>query len=303
MTDLPATLTRFAEPTYVLGDGIGGVTLMDVMGDDRAIAQAARTSYGDDGADYSDEGVRGLIRYLMSHRHSTPFETGCEVKIWVKLPIFVERQWARHRTAHWNEMSARYMQLPEEYYIPDPSIRPMRQSKSNKQGSRGSLPAGVAEGFIESLETTCADQWERYKAAVDADVAKEVARLLLPVNAYTVKVWKVDLHNLLHFLGLRLDGHAQWEIRQYANAIAEMVKVWCPKTWEAVEDYRIKAAMLSRMELAVTEYLIHRMADAPTREFARASDRIISICRECPEWQEMTKRERAGYLHRMGVIT
>jgi thymidylate synthase (FAD) len=253
---VPERLQRFTAPVYPLLDGIGSVTLMDVMGDDRAVVQAARTSYGDDGADYSEAAMRRLIRYLIRNRHTTPLETGCEVKLHVKLPIFVERQWCRHRTAHWNEMSARYMELPDEFYVPDPAVRPMAQAADNKQGSDGAVDARVAAAFCEDLHNDTLDDFRRYQADNQRGLATEITRLRLGVNAYTVKVWKIDLHNLLHFLGLRLDSHAQWEIRQYALAIADIVKAWCPLVWEAIEDYRIGGHWLSRQEMELLKELI-----------------------------------------------
>jgi len=240
---LPKHLEQFSTPIRVLDHGY--VMLVDVMGDDDAIVQAARVSYALGTTRTKDD--RGLLRYLMRSKHTSPFEQA-RIKLEVKLPIFVERQWVRHRMASLNEMSARYSILPNEFYIPEPSSV-QAQSTTNKQGREHELPDDTVATYIQDLRQTCADAYASYECALDSGVTRELARCLLPVNVYTAKVWTMDLHNLLHFLALRMDPHAQQEIRQYAKTIAQIVKVWVPNAWEAFEDYTLKSVQLSAMEL------------------------------------------------------
>ncbi|MEM6887242.1 MAG: FAD-dependent thymidylate synthase [Pseudomonadota bacterium] len=223
----------------------GFVRVVDYMGDDAAICQAARVSYGK--GTKSVQNDEGLIRYLMRHWHSTPFEM-CEVKLHVKLPVFVARQWIRHRTANVNEYSARYSILDREFYIP--SVENLAaQSVVNNQGRGQSLDGAEAEQVLEILKTDshrCYDSYERMISQEGQDgLARELARMNLPANIYTQWYWKVDLHNLFHFLRLRADQHAQFEIRVYAEAICEMVADWVPAAYGAFEDYRIGGAALS----------------------------------------------------------
>lgn len=213
----------------------GFVRLVSTMGDDSSIVQAARVSYGD-GTKTQREDEK-LIHYLMKNRHTTPFEM-CEIKLHIKLPIFVSRQWVRHRTASINEVSARYSVLPEEFYIPDPK-QIQSQSKINKQGREGRI-AGELEAqqfFMQHSQLS----YTIYKQLLELGVARELARMVLPLNIYTEMYWKIDLHNLMHFLKLRLDPHAQWEIRQYAEAISEIVKEWVPVSWAAFEQHQLGA--------------------------------------------------------------
>lgn len=214
----------------------GFVRLVETMGDDSSIVQAARVSTGA-GTKTPAEDKR-LIRYLYSNKHTTPFEM-CEIKLHCKMPIFVARQWVRHRTANVNEMSGRYRELPAEYYVPTPeAVR--AQSMINKQGSGSTLSAHDAELFIAQHTYSCAQAFTVYGRAINAGVARELARIMLPVATYTEWYWKIDLHNLLHFLRLRMDEHAQWEIRQYADAIASIVSEWVPWTWEVFSETRIE---------------------------------------------------------------
>lgn len=230
----------------------GFVRCVDYMGDDAAITQAARVSYGAGTKSISDD--RGLIRYLMRHWHSTPFEM-CEIKLHVKLPVFVARQWIRHRTANVNEYSARYSILDREFYIPEPEQLAV-QSITNKQGRADVLNPEQAREIREWLIRESGKAYDGYidvsKPVEDGGhygLARELARMNLPINIYTQWYWKVDLHNLLHFLRLRADAHAQWEIRQYANVICELVKMWVPHTYEAFEDYRLHAQTFSKREM------------------------------------------------------
>ncbi|KPP84982.1 MAG: thymidylate synthase, flavin-dependent [Rhodobacteraceae bacterium HLUCCA08] len=223
----------------------GFVRVIDYMGDDAAICQAARVSYGKGTKSVSNDA--GLIRYLMRHWHSTPFEM-CEVKFHVKLPVFVARQWIRHRTANVNEYSARYSILDREFYIPRAQDL-AAQSVVNNQGRGEVLGAEEAARVLEYLKGDAARCYDHYEEMIGQDgqqgLARELARMNLPANIYTQWYWKVDLHNLFHFLRLRADAHAQYEIRVYAEAICEMVKDWVPAAYGAFEDYRMGGATLS----------------------------------------------------------
>lgn len=237
---------RLYTPTPVLDHGF--VRVVDYMGDDAAIVQAARVSYGKGTKKVRQD--RGLLRYLLRHRHTTPFEM-CELKLHVKLPIFVARQWIRHRTANVNEYSARYSVLDREFYLPRPEDLAL-QSKSNRQGRGQTLSAEQAAEVLHLLRRDAEQTYDTYESLMnDHGLARELARMDLPVNFYTQWYWKVDLHNLLHFLSLRLDPHAQMEIRVYAEAIASFVADWVPLTWEAFEDYRQGGRFLSKQAIDV----------------------------------------------------
>lgn len=222
----------------------GFVRAIDYMGDDEAIVQAARVSYGR--GTKSARNDEGLIRYLMRHWHSTPFEM-CEIKLHVKLPIFVARQWIRHRTANVNEYSARYSILDKEYYIPAPEHL-AAQSTSNRQGRGAVLEGEDAARVLDILRDDAERTYAHYEEMLgdeEAGLARELARMNLTLNTYTQWYWKIDLHNLFHFLRLRADSHAQYEIRVYADAIAELTKAWVPMAYAAFEDYRLNAAQFS----------------------------------------------------------
>jgi len=223
----------------------GFVRVIDYMGDDAAICQAARVSYGR--GTKSVQNDAGLIRYLMRHWHSTPFEM-CEVKLHVKLPVFVARQWIRHRTANVNEYSARYSILDREFYIPEPDAL-AAQSVVNNQGRGATLEGAEAARVLEILKADSNRAYDNYEAMISDEgqsgLARELARMNLPANIYTQWYWKVDLHNLFHFLRLRADAHAQYEIRVYADAICQMVKDWVPAAYGAFEDYRLGGATMS----------------------------------------------------------
>jgi len=230
-------------PKPVLDHGF--IRVIDYMGDDAAIVQAARVSYGAGTKHVSNDA--GLIRYLMRHWHSTPFEM-CEIKLHVKLPVFVARQWIRHRTANVNEYSARYSILDREFYIPAPDAL-AAQSTVNNQGRGETLQGEEAERVLELLKSDAGRCYDNYEAMLSqegqAGLARELARMNLPANVYTQWYWKVDLHNLFHFLRLRADAHAQYEIRVYAEAICEVVKDWVPAAYSAFEDYRMGGVNLS----------------------------------------------------------
>jgi thymidylate synthase (FAD) len=234
----------------------GFVRVIDYMGDDAAIVQAARVSYGAGTRAARDD--TGLIRYLMRHWHSTPFEM-CEVKLHVKLPVFVARQWIRHRTANVNEYSARYSILDREFYIPR-AEHLAAQSSVNNQGRGEVLGEAEAARVLALLREDAGRAYDHYEAMLSqegqAGLARELARMNLPANVYTQWYWKTDLHNLFHFLRLRADAHAQYEIRAYAEAICEVVKDWVPAAWGAFEDYRLNAVQLSGPALKVLKRML-----------------------------------------------
>jgi len=259
---VPALEEILHEPMAVLDHGF--VRVIDYMGDDAAVVQAARVSYGRGTRKVSED--RGLINYLMRHRHTTPFEM-CEIKFHVKLPVFVARQWIRHRTANVNEYSARYSVLDREFYIPAPG-QLAAQSAVNRQG-RGAVLAGAeAEQVLAMLREDATRTYDHYlwmlnetEEGEPADpardgLARELARMNLTLNVYTQWYWKVDLHNLLHFLSLRADPHAQYEIRVYADAMMEAVRRWVPMVHDAFLDYRLGAAHLSGKMLAVVRRML-----------------------------------------------
>ncbi|WP_112323340.1 FAD-dependent thymidylate synthase [Oceanibium sediminis] len=240
---VPAMEERLYTPHKVLDHGF--VRVIDYMGDDAAIVQAARVSYGAGTKHVSNDA--GLIKYLMRHWHSTPFEM-CEIKLHVKLPVFVARQWIRHRTANVNEYSARYSILDREFYIPAPE-QLAAQSTVNNQGRGETLQGEEAARVLEMLKSDAMRSYDHYEEMLSQDgqagLARELARMNLPANVYTQWYWKTDLHNLFHFLRLRADAHAQYEIRVYAETICEMVADWVPLAYAAFEDYRLNAAQLS----------------------------------------------------------
>jgi thymidylate synthase (FAD) len=242
----------------------GFVRLIDYMGDDAAIVQAARVSYGRGTKTVSND--RGLIRYLMRHRHTTPLEM-CELKLHVKLPIFVARQWIRHRTANVNEYSARYSILDREFYLPA-SSHIAEQSVSNRQGRGDAVDDARATAVLDLLRRDAIMAYDTYENLIndqgdgipvrqgDPQIARELARINLGLNYYTQWYWKIDLHNLLHFLALRMDSHAQYEIRVYADAIAKLVQAWVPLAWEAFDDYRVGGSFFSRREVEVIKGIL-----------------------------------------------
>ncbi len=234
----------------------GFVRVIDYMGDDSAICQAARVSYGKGTKAVSNDA--GLIRYLMRHWHSTPFEM-CEIKLHVKLPVFVARQWIRHRTANVNEYSARYSILDREFYIPAPEHL-NAQSVVNNQGRGELLQGEEAARVLDILKRDCNQAYDHYEEMISDDgqsgLARELARMNLPMNIYTQWYWKVDLHNLFHFLRLRADSHAQYEIRVYADAICKIVTDWVPAAFGAFEDYRMGGAQFSGKGMEVLRRML-----------------------------------------------
>ncbi len=243
----------------------GFVRVVDYMGNDSAIVQAARVSYGRGTKKVNED--RGLIRYLMRHNHTTPFEM-CEIKFHIKLPIFIARQWIRHRTANVNEYSARYSILDKEFYVPLNEHISV-QSSNNKQGRGDAVEAEVAERIRSIIEQDSELAYKRYlnlmgiKSGQDDDacvtedgIARELARITLNLNFYTQWYWKIDLHNLFHFLALRADPHAQYEIRAYAEVMLDIVRAWVPHAYEAFEDYKLNNIMLSAKGTAVIKKLL-----------------------------------------------
>jgi thymidylate synthase (FAD) len=243
----------------------GFVRLIDYMGDDSAIVQAARVSYGKGTKQLSQD--KALINYLMRHRHTTPFEM-CDIKFHIKLPIFVARQWIRHRTASVNEYSARYSILGNEFYIPA-KCNLAAQSKTNKQGrDSAAIPEFVADRVLSILKEDAIRVYQNYTAMMNQDengniidednigITRELARINLTLNYYTEWYWKINLHNLLHFLALRSDPHAQYEIRVYADLMLDIVKAWVPFVYEAFEEYRLRGVNISGKGLEVIRKLI-----------------------------------------------
>src|SRR5205085_8451340 len=242
----------------------GFVRVIDYMGDDAAVVQAARVSYGRGTKKVSED--RGLINYLMRHRHTTPFEM-CEIKYHVKLPIFVARQWIRHRTANVNEYSARYSILDNEFYIPAPEHL-AAQAKTNHQGRGEVFDPAAAQRVLDLLRSDAERAYAGYTELLNEDgsgapidptrpgLARELARINLSLGFYTQWYWKTDLHNLMHFLSLRADPHAQYEIPIYADAMLGTLARWLPMTHAAFLEYRMNAALISATGLAVIRRLI-----------------------------------------------
>ncbi len=231
----------------------GFVRLVDVMGDDSSIVQAARVSYGGGTTEISKD--RGLIRHLMRMRHTTPFEM-VEFKFHVKLPIFIARQWIRHRTANVNELSARYSVMDDEMYMPK-SAQLQEQSTDNKQGrSNVLLDPASSEAVLRDMHIIQKRSYDSYEFALEQGLTRELARVNLPLSMYTQWYWKIDLHNLFNFLRLRLDSHAQYEIRVYAAHMAQIVKEVTPLAYEAFEDYILNAVSFSHPELKLLKEAI-----------------------------------------------
>ena len=243
----------------VLDDGF--IRVVDYMGSDASIVQAARVSYGAGTKKVSED--RGLIRYLMRHRHTTPFEM-CELKLHVRIPMDAWRQWIRHRTASVNEYSTRYS-IAINAAQETGASEWRRQATDNKQGSAGFFPDEEGQLFSQQEKELHEEMRRVYDDRVEKGVAREQARKDLPLSTYTEAYWKINLHNLLHFLALRMDKHAQYEIRTYAEIIGnEIVSKWCPLAWEAFMDYRFKASALTAIEIQILKYIYSGQDDAAT---------------------------------------
>jgi thymidylate synthase (FAD) len=279
---VPALEEILYEAIPVLDHGF--VRVIDYMGDDAAVVQAARVSYGRGTKRVSED--RGLINYLMRHRHTTPFEM-CEIKFHVKLPIFVARQWIRHRTANVNEYSARYSILDNEFYVPAPE-QLAAQSKSNRQGRGDVLEGAEAERVLRLLREDAENAYRGYVEMLNEGddgapldparqgLARELARMNLSLNFYTQWYWKIDLYNFMHFLSLRADAHAQYEIRVYADAMLGALERWVPLTAEAFRQHRLGGAHLSAAALAVVKRML--AGEPVTQEESGLGKR---------EWQEL----------------
>jgi len=264
----------------------GFVRIVDYMGSDEAIVQAARVSYGRGTKTLSEDSA--LINYLIRHSHTSPFEM-CELKIHAKMPIFVARQWIRHRTASVNEYSARYSVLDREFYVPS-AEHLAAQSLENRQGRSDALSSNEAEKVMQLLRDDAASAYDHYLHMLNENpdgsrrsngsvgLARELARINLGVNFYTQWYWKINLHNLLHFLKLRADPHAQYEIRVYAEKLLEIVRLWVPATAAAFEEHRLNSATLSRTAVSVVRRML--AGEVVTAENSGLSKR---------EWSELSK--------------
>ena len=256
----------------------GFIRVIDYMGNDSSIVQAARVSYGEGTKKSRDD--RALIRYLMRHWHSTPFEM-CEIKLHVKLPVFVARQWIRHRTANVNEYSARYSILDKEFYIPEKQNL-ASQSNTNNQGRGEPIEDKEAQKIIKTLETDSLRCYENYEEMLSdkgqKGLARELARMNLPMNIYTQWYWKTDLHNLFNFLRLRNDEHAQFEIREYAEKICQITKSWVPLAYEAFEEYQLHSQQLSASGLSSLKRILD--GDNVSQETSEMSKREwVDFCK------------------------
>lgn len=295
---------KFEEPIKV--GHLGFVKLIDVMGNDAAITQAARVSYGAGTKSISED--KALIRYLMRHRHTSPLEM-CEIKIHIKAPIHVFRQMFRHRAASINEVSTRYSEVQDEFELFE-ADKIRVQSKDNKQGSSGYLKdesdkpysftdsKGVKhEGFAtaenrvhrcEFLANDAIDcSFSSYRELIQDGIAREQARNVLPLATYSEAYWKIDLHNLFHFLKLRLDSHAQLEIREFAEAIASIVKEWVPVAYEAFVDYQLEGAYFSKQELLYVAAMLAAQGDIKYHQ---------------SQLTDVSKREQKEFLEKLGFI-
>lgn len=253
----------------------GFISILDYMGTDKSIVEAARISYGKNDAT-SDERNFKLIKYLMKHDHTSPFEMN-EIKLHVKAPLFVARQWLRHRTANVNEYSARYSEMKDEFYIP--SLDQIRsQSTNNKQGrSDLQLQPQIADFILEEFKNMTETSYDCYLECLDRNLTRELARCNLTTNIYTQFIWKIDLHNLLHFLRLRLDETAQYEIRVYAKEILNIVKLWVPFTYRAFVEYKLESYRVSKSGLVfIKNILSNYNIQLPTYESLNKPESILS---------------------------
>jgi thymidylate synthase (FAD) len=245
----------------------GFVRLVDYLGGDARIVQSARVSYGAGTKTFRQD--RGLIHYLLKNAHTSPFEQ-VQLTFHTKMPIFVARQWVRHRTARLNEISGRYSVMKDEFYLPLPE-HVSYQSESNKQGRAGALPPEEAEAVIQTLKAEQVAAYASYEKMIEQGVARELARTNLPISLYTEWYWQIDLHNLFHFLRLRLDGHAQYEIRVYAEAMAQCAKAVAPIAFEAFEEHLVGSVDFSRSECAA---LAARLRGEPIQLEGKALERF-----------------------------
>ena len=271
------------KPFKVLDHGF--VRVIDYMGDDSSIVQAARVSYGKGTKKLNQD--KNLINYLLSHRHTTPFEMN-EIKFHIKLPIFVARQWIRHRTANVNEYSARYSILDNEFYIPKANdVKP--QSQLNNQGREGEIEKDLKKHYLSLIKENAKINFSSYKHLLNVDedgntldqkrlgIARELARMVLPLSSYTQWYWKIDLHNLMHFLALRFDDHAQYEIRVYAKVMLDLVKKWVPLTYDAFIRNRVNSLTLSSEAIEFLKMKIKNKKSSKTKINKRELDNLKKI--------------------------
>ena len=271
------------KPFKVLDHGF--VRVIDYMGDDSSIVQAARVSYGKGTKKLNQD--KNLINYLLSHRHTTPFEMN-EIKFHIKLPIFVARQWIRHRTANVNEYSARYSILDNEFYIPKANdVKP--QSQLNNQGREGEIEKDLKKHYLSLIKENAKINFSSYKHLLNVDedgntldekrpgIARELARMVLPLSSYTQWYWKIDLHNLMHFLALRFDDHAQYEIRVYAKVMLDLVKKWVPLTYDAFTRNRVNSLTLSSEAIEYLKMKIKNKKISKTKINKRELDNLKKI--------------------------
>ena len=271
------------KPFKVLDHGF--VRVIDYMGDDSSIVQAARVSYGKGTKKLNQD--KNLINYLLSHRHTTPFEMN-EIKFHIKLPIFVARQWIRHRTANVNEYSARYSILDNEFYIPKANdVKP--QSQLNNQGREGEIEKDLKKHYLSLIKENAKINFSSYKHLLNVDedgntldqkrlgIARELARMVLPLSSYTQWYWKIDLHNLMHFLALRFDDHAQYEIRVYAKVMLDLVKKWVPLTYDAFIRNRVNSLTLSSEAIEFLKMKIKNKKSSKAKINKRELDNLKKI--------------------------
>jgi thymidylate synthase (FAD) len=287
MTNCPTTTIPCLDKGFIRLVDVMPRLVPDGQTADSAIVQAARVSYGDGTKTVNED--RGLIRYLMRHAHTTPTEM-VEFKFCCRMPIFVCRQWARHRMSSTNEVSARYSIVKDDFYLPETkNIR--QQSKTNKQGGDQEVDLGTAENFLAYLNELTEETYAKYAAEIEKGVSREQARMMLPINLYTEFFWKIDLHNLLHFLALRCDSHAQWEIRVFADAILELIKPIVPWSIEAWNDYHPMrgAVKLTRLEIEALKQYLGMVIQGCPEEYKVVPKINSDNKREQAEWTEKLK--------------
>lgn len=284
-TCVPAMDAILGERFDVLDHGF--IRVIDYMGDDSSVAQMARTSYGKGTKSVNED--RGLLRYLIRHRHTSPLE-GNEIKLHIRMPIFVMRQWIRHRTANVNEYSMRYSEPSEDFYVPAMENIQL-QSKDNKQGRGAEADENVRRNFRRQTVLQSSNALEHYEEFNEQGIARELNRINLPVSAYTECYWKIDLHNLLHFLSLRCDPHAQYEIRVYAEIILhQIVKVWCPDIYEAFVEFNLNSKSFSATEMDMVKQMVSCLDKLTIPHFKNA---LLS--------NGMSKREIDEFCNKVGV--
>lgn len=287
---VPALEEILYEPTPVLDHGF--VRVVDYMGDDKAIVQAARVSYGAGTKQVNQDA--GLINYLLRHKHTTPFEM-CEIKFHLKMPIFVARQWIRHRTANVNEYSARYSVMDNEFYIPTAETLAAQSTKNHQGRGDESLSAEETARVLDVLKGDSENCYKHYEELMNTNaagdvldpnrkgIARELARMNLPINVYTQWYWKIDLHNLMHFLHLRVDPHAQYEIRVFAQAMLDVVKRWVPVAYNAFIDHRVNSVAISGKGMEVIKKKLN--GEQASQEASGMSKR---------EWAELMEKLEGG---------